>query len=184
MLNDEIKQAVKTIYDRTGLLIPDIFYLEENEKMKKRWTIRGTYDPLSHRISLRPSLFIPVTDVDYYTKLLNRWYKEYDASGATPEQVAFFMQEQEKSRRQDNQITIIHECGHYIHNIYFYNKGMRIPYDAPNITQYARKNCLENFATAFTSYVLKLIPIDCKRYQKMESLIEECRERQSVRSYN
>ncbi len=177
MLNGEIKRAIKTINDRTCLVIPDIFYLEENDIMKRRWTVNGTYDPLAQRISLRPSLFQPVSDVEHYTKLVNRWRKEYSAVEATPEEVAYFMQEEEKSRLQRNQVTIIHECGHHIHNIYFWNKGLRIPYDAPNISQYARKNSRENFATAFASYVLQLISADCKRYQKMESLIAQCRER-------
>ena len=51
MLNDEIRIALQTIYDRTGLIIPDIFYLEVNDLMKIRWTVNGTYDALSQRIS-------------------------------------------------------------------------------------------------------------------------------------
>jgi hypothetical protein len=46
--------------------------------------------------------------------------------------------------------VIIHEWGHVLHSKYFDNELM----DLPNITKYAASNKLEQFAEAFTWYVL------------------------------
>ncbi len=36
MLNTEISATLKVIYDRTGLVIPDIFLIEETAEMRKK----------------------------------------------------------------------------------------------------------------------------------------------------
>lgn len=173
MLNTEISATLKVIYDRTGLVIPDIFLIEEDGEMRKKWTVTGVFNHYQEKIYLRPKLFSHCNDIEYYTELLNRWNRQYNLPNATPEQVQYYMQEAEKQRVKDAQKTIIHECGHYLHWKYNYFKGLNIPYDVEHISKHARKNSRENFACAFVDYVLKTMPVESKRYQRVDSIIKD-----------
>lgn len=47
---------------------------------------------------------------------------------------------------------LVHELGHYIHELYFNNKNVKLPADYRS--KYARKNCMEDFAEAFMDLVI------------------------------
>jgi hypothetical protein len=63
--------------------------------------------------------------------------------------------------------TVIHEIGHYIHDVYLNDKQFRFPTTCK--TNYAYKNYLENFAECFTQFVNG---VDCDRTKKMKDILE------------
>jgi hypothetical protein len=63
--------------------------------------------------------------------------------------------------------TVIHEIGHYIHDVYFNDKQFR--FSTTCKTNYAYKNYLENFAECFKQFVNG---VECDRTKKMKDILE------------
>lgn len=164
IMEKEINDAIRRISRKTGIVIPvSIFHIEETPLMKSRWTVSGEYAALAQCIYLRPNIFEPIIDFEDFKANAVRMHDCSD------EQIREVMHRAEQHRRDKNQKTIIHECGHYIHHRLFGLKAMRIP--RQDGSSYSRTNAKENFACAFAEYILDLIPPDSKRYQKMKELL-------------
>jgi Zn-dependent peptidase ImmA (M78 family) len=67
-----------------------------------------------------------------------------------------------------SQLTIFHEIGHYIHNIYFNNRKFR--FSRENSTSYSHKDYMENFAEGFKQW---MCGFDIKRVKQMDKILSE-----------
>ncbi|GCD12592.1 hypothetical protein [Clostridium tagluense] len=65
--------------------------------------------------------------------------------------------------------TVIHEIGHYIHDVYFNNKEIR--FNSIGKSRRAEKNCYENFAECFLQFINGRWA-DLKRVEKMNELLK------------
>lgn len=169
----EIQNAISLIKEKTGISIPDnIFIIGLTDRMKDTWYSMGEYIAFAEKIYLRPSLLTPITESDYneYEQMLNDPAHSMGSEKMTKEQVVEFMSRKEAERKKNVIRVIVHECGHYVHYKYFGGQGMNIPRDT-KVRSNSMKNARENFADAFTDYVLELVPADSKRYIKMVELL-------------
>ena len=168
MMHDEIKIAINKVFEKTGIIVPEeLFKVEDNPRFIKHPTYNGFYEWYGN-IYLRPSLFIPIDKEEKFA--------EHKAGGGvtwlrdtSDEGYWNYLNDMEKSRVDTLYEVIYHEIGHWVHNLYFDNRGMYIR----GRGGYARKNALENFACAFSSYMRECLGVNSKRYKRMNYILME-----------
>ena len=183
---EELKGILRQIERRTGYKFPlNLFVIKETEHMKRHWTVDGGYNWLEGLIYLRPSLFVPFivtkeTIEESKKQLQNTTFTDRPISD---KEALHFIKYKEKNRRQQLKRVVAHECGHYLHDICFQGKALRIPLEGSAHKKYARKNAKENFAVLFEEYVLQEIEQDTKRYQFMDNLLNKISPIRFIQTY-
>lgn len=139
MMHDEIKIAIDKVFEKTGIIVPEELFKVEDNPRFIKHPNYNGFYEWYGNIYIRPSLFVPV-DNNRETHRVDTLYE-----------------------------VIYHEIGHWIHNLYFDNKGMYIR----GRGGYARKNALENFACAFSSYMRECLGVNSRRYKRMNYILTE-----------
>ena len=192
-MDEEIKQAVDLIYDRTGIVVPVQIvqrggreYFDYAESHGRYYSL-GEYEitneePFMGRIlyndvfldgeivkaeNLTPNEIIPLMAHGY---VLPPHY--------TDEQIAEYKERRVQETKMDKVKVLIHEFGHSLHHSCYGFAGKRIPVIGSKMKWYCRKNAKENFAVAFTEYVLREIEEDSPRYKRMDAIVKAIREGQ------
>jgi len=97
----------------------------------------------------------------------------------TDEQIAEYKERRIRETKMDKVKVLVHEFGHYLHHNCYGFEGKRIPIAGSKMKKYCQKNAKENFAVAFTEYVLREIKEDSPRYKRMDAIVKAIQEGQA-----
>lgn len=160
MVNEGIiKEALNAVYEKTGIMFSrENIIIVMTDEFRKNPFYNGYY-AYGTKIYIRPSLF----EIDE-EKFRQIFQNIKDVYSMTEDEFIKIKISQSLSLIKE---VIIHEIGHWVHELYFGSKGMHIG----EAGGYARKNAKENFAVAFQQYVEETLPAHNKRYQKMHKIL-------------
>lgn len=166
-----IEIARKYIWEKTGIIVPAaIISNDEPYGTKQQVIVQGCYYQNYKEIDLKHSLFEFSLTNREFSKMLNG---QMDSNPLTDDQVISQLKTHFNNGKFMTAISvIIHEYGHYIHDLYLRNKTFGLPISESNRPEKAKQNDRENFAVAFTEYVTDSIPHKTIRYQRIRSIIE------------